>query len=112
MNREDDPSLWDALGRLERPEPSLFFARNVVRALRESGDASRWSFANLFRFRRALPVACAFAVVLVTTFGVTRWELRQHHQRQALEFSRDADLESDLDVLASRDDDADDTAAL
>ncbi|MDQ2867216.1 MAG: hypothetical protein M3R59_02220 [Verrucomicrobiota bacterium] len=111
MNREDDPSLWAVMGRVKNPEPSLFFARNVVRALREGGD-SRSAVAGFFRFRHAVPVACALAAVLITTFGVTGWEMRQRSHRQAVEFSHDADLESDLDVLSSRDDDSDDAAVL
>ena len=34
MNREEDPKLWDLLGRAQKVEPSPFFARNVVRAVR------------------------------------------------------------------------------
>ena len=35
MRREDDQELWDLLGKSATPEVSPFFARNVVRQVRE-----------------------------------------------------------------------------
>lgn len=35
MDREDDKQLWDILGQVPEPTLSPFFARNVVRAVRE-----------------------------------------------------------------------------
>jgi len=35
MKREDDQQLWDLLGRAQRVRVSPFFARNVVRKIRE-----------------------------------------------------------------------------
>ena len=45
MNREEDPKLWDLLGRAQKVEPSPFFARNVVRAVRRrrSRRPQEWS---------------------------------------------------------------------
>ena len=41
MNREDDDKLWDLLGRSPEPKVSPFFARNVLREIRESESKSR-----------------------------------------------------------------------
>jgi hypothetical protein len=35
MNREDDQQLWDLLGQAQPTEVSPFFARNIVRTVRE-----------------------------------------------------------------------------
>jgi hypothetical protein len=39
MKREDDQQLWDLLGQASEPKLSPFFARNVLRAIRQR---SRW----------------------------------------------------------------------
>ena len=41
MKREDDEKLWDLLGRSAEPKVSPFFARNVLREVRESESKSR-----------------------------------------------------------------------
>ena len=41
MNREDDDKLWDLLGRSPEPKVSPFFARNVLRQVRESEGKSQ-----------------------------------------------------------------------
>jgi hypothetical protein len=63
MQREDDQQLWDLLGRTAEPKLSLFFARNVLREVREG--ASRFGRAqNWFNLRR-LVAASAVAVVVI-----------------------------------------------
>ena len=39
MKREDDSQLWDLLGRVAEPKLSPFFARNVLRRIRQE---PRW----------------------------------------------------------------------
>jgi hypothetical protein len=41
MKREDDEKLWDLLGHSAEPKISPFFARNVLREIRESESRSR-----------------------------------------------------------------------
>jgi len=41
MNREDDDKLWDLLGRSPETKVSPFFARNVLREIRESESKPR-----------------------------------------------------------------------
>lgn len=62
MKRDDDPQLWDLLGHSAEPEVSPFFARKVLREIRETGD---W---NLFRGwlspRRLIPLAGLAAIMI------------------------------------------------
>lgn len=41
MKREDDEKLWDLLGHAAEPKTSPFFARNVLRGIRESRGGLR-----------------------------------------------------------------------
>lgn len=66
MRREEDEQLWDLLGRGGEPDISPFFARNVVRTVREKP-------AFLARLRpwiapRRLVPASVLAVVLIGAF--------------------------------------------
>ncbi|HEV3409125.1 MAG TPA: hypothetical protein VG095_02445 [Chthoniobacterales bacterium] len=67
MKREDDQALWDLLGKRSAPELSPFFARNVVRAVRQQAQESGWRgvFATWLRPRRLVP-ATAVALALFT----------------------------------------------
>ena len=68
MKREDDQELWDLLGKAATPALSPFFARNVVRQVRQESQ-SRSDFFAWLRPRILLPAA-AFA--LAATFaGIT-----------------------------------------
>ena len=63
MEPEDDKQLWDVLGRVPGPILSPFFARNVVRKIRQG--ATRFERArNWFSLRR-LVAASAVAIVVV-----------------------------------------------
>src|SRR5947207_2874107 len=69
MKRDDDQELWDLLGQAPEPEVSPFFARNVIRRIREEGRGS-WSskLREWFAIRRLLPatgVAVALLAVLL-----------------------------------------------
>ena len=67
MKREDDEKLWDLLGRAAQPDISPFFARNVLRRVREQ---SRWVIAlrNWFSVRRLVPVSGLAAAILAVIF--------------------------------------------
>jgi hypothetical protein len=63
MEPEDDKQLWDVLGRVPGPALSPFFARNVVRQIRQK--STRFERArNWFSLRR-LVAASAVAIVVV-----------------------------------------------
>ena len=67
MKREDDQALWDLLGKRRAPELSPFFARNVVRVVRQQAQESSWRgfFETWLRPRRLVP-ATAVALALLT----------------------------------------------
>jgi hypothetical protein len=65
MKREDDEKLWDLLGQPTAPTAvSPFFARNVVREIRQRGSA-RARIADWFGLRRLIPTT-AIAIALFT----------------------------------------------
>ena len=41
MKREEDEKLWDLLGRSAEPKVSPFFARNILRKIREAQGGVR-----------------------------------------------------------------------
>jgi hypothetical protein len=89
MEREEDKQLWDILGRVPNPILSPFFARNVVRKIRQ--DATRFERArNWFSLRRL--VAASAVAILVVGMAIAT-----HHP-----ISRTASP-SDLDVVAKVD---------
>ena len=69
MKREDDQELWDLLGKASQPAISPFFARNVVRRVRQEresgGGARRW-----FGSRRLIPAAAAAVAVLAALISI------------------------------------------
>lgn len=68
MKRDDDQQLWDLLGRSPGPRLSAFFARNVLRQVRQEprllGRAGRW-----LNLRILVPASgVALAVILGAVF--------------------------------------------
>jgi hypothetical protein len=69
MKREDDEELWDLLGKASQPAVSPFFARNVVRQIRQERDGRgtvRWWFSS----KRLIPAAAVAVVVLATLVSI------------------------------------------
>ncbi len=112
MERQDDPRLWDLLGHSRTPEPSPFFARNVLRAVREERQSPH-AIASWFQLRRLIPSFSALAAVVVAVFTFQNL----HHHRAArtgneIASAEMADAEAtDFDVL-SGDDESDDAPLL
>jgi hypothetical protein len=70
MDREDDKRLWDLLGKSETPRLSPFFARNVVREIRQTPS---WQqvVRDWLVLRRVLPAtAVALALCLAAAFNL------------------------------------------
>ena len=111
MNREEDPQLWDLLGRSKGAAPSPFFAQNVVRAARAE-IPERDGLSGWFNLRRLGPALSAVAAVAIAafTFQVLHHQGSPHRGLTAAEV-QDSDVAADLDLLASNDDD-DDTSLL
>src|SRR4029453_11193748 len=100
MDREDDKKLWDILGRIPEPTLSPFFARNVVRSVRQ--EATRFDrMRSWFSWRR---LAAASAVVIVV-IGMT---VPTHHPASHRAAANDPDVVAkidpqDYDVVADLD---------
>ena len=109
MNREEDRELWDLLGKSAAPTLSPFFARDVVRAIREHPD---WTerVRGWFRPRILAPLA-AVAVLLASAALVANHSVRSDKRQVETIASiepdgQDADLIADVDDLVVGDDDA------
>jgi hypothetical protein len=102
MKREEDEQLWDLLGHAKEAQASPFFARDVLRKVRQE---SSWKIAarSWFSLRRLAPAAAA-VVALVAAIMLTHQPAV--HEEPA---SPDADLiakidPQDFEVVADLDD--------
>src|SRR5258708_30920903 len=106
MKREEDEKLWDLLGRSTEPKVSPFFARNVLRKIREAqGEPSQSRWWNL---RWLVPAAgVAVAVIAALSLRVQMPE-RSHSDSRGdglgLSEAQDSDFMADLDDLMASDD--------
>ena len=100
MERQDDKELWDMLGRAPEPTFSPFFARNVLRRIRQ--DATRLDRARKWFSLRRLVAASSVAVVVVGMAIAT------HHPVSKRTSANDSDVVAkidpqDYDVVADLD---------
>ncbi len=106
MNREDDQELWDLLGKSAQPAVSPFFARNVVRQIRQEKSWTDYARGWL-RPRRLLP-ASAIALVMVVS-GLSIRSIRNSADNPPELVTKidlqDYDTVADLDDLLASDDD-------
>jgi hypothetical protein len=106
MDREDDKQLWDILGRVPEPKLSPFFARNVVRSVRE--EATRFDrMRGWFSWRR-LTAASAVVVLVIGMAIATRHPVSQttaanDSDAVAKIDPQDYDVVADLDELIAWD---------
>jgi hypothetical protein len=106
MERQDDNELWDILGRVSEPTLSPFFARNVLRKIRQ--DATRFERArNWFSLRR-LVAASAVAIVVVGLAIATHHPVSRTTSANDLDVvakvdPQDYDVVADLDELIAWD---------
>ena len=71
MKREDDQQLWDLLGRARPTEVSPFFARNVVRTIRQRPEG----FGRLRRWltpRKLIPATALAATIIAAMLMIQR----------------------------------------
>ena len=114
MKREEDEKLWDLLGRATEPTASPFFARNVLRKLREAqGESS----PNRSWYLRWLIPAAGVAVVIIAGLALPTQIIKQQREASrpeivALAESQDNDLIADLDDLMGFDDSSLDESVL
>jgi hypothetical protein len=100
MERQDDKELWDILSRVPGPKLSPFFARNVLRKIRQEATPLERA-RNWFSLRR-LVAASAVAVIVVGMAIAT------HHPAPQTASSNDLDVVAkvdpqDYDVVADLD---------
>lgn len=102
MKREDDQQLWDLLGQAAEPELSPFFARNVVRAVRQRPQGGAW-FRGWFELRRLLPAAGIAAAVVATLLAIHRPAIQRPGENASDVIAKidpqDYDVVADLDEL-------------
>jgi hypothetical protein len=106
MEPQDDKELWDILGRVPEPSLSPFFARNVLRKIRQ--EATRLDGArNWFSLRR-LVAASAVAIVVVGMAIATHHPVSKTASANDLDVvakvdPQDYDVVADLDELIAWD---------
>ena len=112
MNRDEDPQLWDLLGRSKGSTPSPFFAGNVVRVVRGQSRKDRGLHA-WFSLRRLVPALSAAAAVAIAVFTVQALHRQDRPSLPSFASAeiQDTELVADLDVLVN-DEDNDDTLLL
>ena len=102
MKREEDEKLWDLLGQASEPAASPFFARNVLRKIREAqGEPSprRWHM-------RWLVPAAGVALVIIAGLAVPSQIIKQQRPNSeavAIADSQDSELMADLEDLMGSD---------
>jgi hypothetical protein len=118
MNREDDQKLWDLMGAAKPPAVSPFFARNVLRTIRQRPAVLR-RITGWFALSRLVPAATVAMAIIVTVFVVngpdkTEMALTNDSDPVARIDPQDYDVVADLDELIASDENAlwDDTSSL
>ena len=106
MEPQDDKELWDILGRVPKLSLSPFFARNVVRNIRQKATGLERA-RNWFSLRR-LVAASAVAVVVVGMAIATHHPVSQKASANdsdavAKVDPQDYDVVADLDELIAWD---------
>jgi type VI protein secretion system component VasF len=104
MNEDEKTDqLWQLLGKAKQPAVSPFFARNILRAVREEEQAKRTPLAWL-RWSWRVALAGAFAVVVAFSFIGHPLNPKKNNESQALLTQQivnnaDYDVIKDLDEL-------------
>jgi len=118
MRREDDARLWDLLGQANTPAPSPFFARNVLRSIREQPTFVR-RIAQWFSIGRLVPAATVAMAIIVMVFvaqAPTRTDLSMTNDSDPVAKidPQDYEVVADLDELVASDENAlwDDNSSL
>src|SRR4051794_7758846 len=107
MNRENDQQLWDLLGEAKSPVVSPFFARNVLRTIRQRPAVLR-RITGWFALSRLIPATTVAMAIIVTVFVVngpdkTEMALINDSDPVARIDPQDYDVVADLDELIASD---------
>ena len=113
MDRHDDEKLWDLLGHGREPEASPFFARNVLRKIREAqGEPVPRQWFSLRWLMPAAGLAVAVIAALLLRVQVPTHNGPSRADQIVLSETDDLDLLADVDDLMADDDTSLDEAAL
>jgi hypothetical protein len=106
MKREDDQELWDLLGKAGEPTLSPFFARNVVRQIRQEPDW-RESVQRWLNPRRLIPAAAVALAIVATTLSIRVPNASDENVPEPVAKLDPQDFEvvADLDVLIAMQED-------
>ena len=106
MKPQDDKELWEVLGRLPEPTLSPFFARNVLRKIRQKPTHFERG-RNWFSVRKVVGAsavaAVAVALALVTHYPGPRTTSSSESDVVAKIDPQDYDVVADLDELIAWD---------
>jgi hypothetical protein len=102
MKREDDQKLWDLLDQARPVELSPFFARNIVRKIRER--PARFERLRAWLSLRRLVPAAAVAAAVIAAVVALHQPASRNSQESAPEViaaidPQDYDVVADLDEL-------------
>ena len=107
MKREDDQQLWDLLGQAAESKLSPFFARNILRQIRQE---PRWfeRARSRLRLRRLVPASGLALVVIAAIIFTHNPSLRQKPAANepdpvAKIDAQDYEVVADLDELLASD---------
>jgi hypothetical protein len=87
MNTDDNDKLWELLGKTRQPSVSPFFARNVLRAVRQEKQPARSFFSRVnwamhrWSWQLAIAGTCAVAAMVTVVPGA----MVRHHHRAPVE---------------------------
>ena len=105
MKRDDDQELWDLLGKTSQPKISPFFARNVLREIRQPGGEATWrGWLNPRRLIPALGAAAALVAVVFLRMHTSIAPLTTPSETLANVDAQDYEVIADLDDLLASDD--------
>ena len=105
MNMDDNDKLWELLGKTRQPTVSPFFARNVLRAVRQEEEArpvrtllSRLS-RSLHRWTWQVAIAGTCAVAVLITVGPGSFGRHRHREPAQTRFVRQIVGNPDYEVI-------------
>ena len=107
MRREEDQELWDVLGRaVPPPRLSAFFARDVLRRIREQPTGFQWR--DWISLRRLIPATVALTLLVASVAFIERQSAGPRNSEQTPEViakidPQDFEVVADLDVLLASD---------
>ena len=106
MKREDDQQLWALLGQARQVELSPFFARNVVRKIRERRQRFEW-LQRWLGPRKLVPAASLVVAIIAAMLALHQPAPRSSSDSAADIIAKidpqDYDVVADLDELLAAD---------